>query len=140
MGTERSHLLVKLLVLDPEKILIVLDLKQLGFGGFDQGGLVGDDVFQAVDELPDLLCLSRPLLCPALADSVDWACCGDWLVSLVRLSSRAREDQRINVLRRGKSCRSLRARGRVFGRPHRWVRHRSVVSSRLVRTSTSPQE
>lgn len=45
---------MELLILILENILVMFDLLYLVLGGFDECGLVVDDVFQHVDELPHL--------------------------------------------------------------------------------------
>lgn len=43
-----------LLILFLKNVLVMFDLLYLGFSRFDECGLVVDDVFQTVDELPHL--------------------------------------------------------------------------------------
>jgi hypothetical protein len=46
---------VELVVLFLEDVLIVFNFLELGFGGFDERGLVVDNFLQAVDELSNFL-------------------------------------------------------------------------------------
>lgn len=87
-----AYLLLQFFIFGFEDLLVVLDFQDVCFCGFDNRGLLGDGLFQAVNELSDLLVCDPSGVVPHTREFWVRARCSDNFVSIAFLLLQGRID------------------------------------------------